>query len=354
MTGSRNGTADSRPLPRSFVLELTRRCNHTCSYCYTAWGAPELQYDPNGGESTVEEIEDIVARLQDETPVKQIALSGGEPMLRKDLARIVSFIAARGIDPMIVTNGSMLASRHIDDIVSRALFEVTLLSHRRDVHDAIVGRKGAWDSVVQGMTNLHERKGSYVAAFIATKQNCEDIRETAELAIALGAHAFIYNRMNLSAFNIRRAEELLPTAENIRHNLDTLEELSAAYHVPVSVSVVIEPCVIDVRKYKHLFFGWCPLAGENSYFTIDPAGNVRVCNHSPTILGNIKRERFADIYYRNDLVRRFRETLPLECVNCDPDLRSLCRGGCKAAAEQCYGTIDRVDPFVTMNRDHAV
>ena len=97
-----------RPRPRSFVLELTRRCNHQCAYCYTAWGAPELQYAPDGGESSAEQIEELVLRLQEDAPVEQIALSGGEPLLRRDLARIVAFIAKRGITPVVITNGRLL------------------------------------------------------------------------------------------------------------------------------------------------------------------------------------------------------------------------------------------------------
>ena len=338
---------ESRPLPKSFVLELTRRCNNACEYCYTVWGAPELRYPPVA-DSTVEEIEQIVARLQDETPVEQIALSGGEPLLRDDLARIVHCIRDRGITPVIITNGTLLAEDRLNDLVGGTAFEVTLLSHRRDVHDRLVRRSGAWDAVVHGFANLWQRKASVTAAFIATKLNYADVAETAELAIALGAQALMFNRMNLGAFNRRHAGELLPDAAMIRTSLDLLDGVAAKWGLPVSVSVVIEPCVVDVAKYEHLRFGWCPLAGENSYFTIDPAGNVRICNHSPAILGNLKRERFTEIYRRHPYVRTFAETLPDECAGCRPEWLSVCRGGCRAAAEQVWGSLQRVDPFVTM------
>ena len=159
----------------------------------------------------------------------------------------------------------------------------------------------------------------------------------------------MYNRINLSSHNIRFAEKLLPTPAMIRENLDVLEDISSRHGLAVSISVVIEPCVIDVRKYKHIHFGWCPLAGEGSYFTIDPRGNVRICNHSPVVLGNLKPESFRDIYDNHPYLRQFRETLPLECEPCDPALKALCCGGCKAAAEQCYGTPKKVDPFVILS-----
>jgi radical SAM protein with 4Fe4S-binding SPASM domain len=342
---------EPRPLPRSFVLELTRCCNHRCAYCYTAWGAPELAYPRNGGECSVRRIEEIVEELQEQTPVDQIALSGGEPLMRKDLAQIVASIARRGITPIIITNGSLLTPERIDDLAPHCGFEVTLLSTRRETHDALTGNPGSWDAVVEGMTGLCERGVSFVAVFIATRRNCRDVYQTGELAMILGARALMYNRMNAGAFNGRNAAELLPTGAMVRENLDDLERLAAAYGMPVAASVVIEPCVVDVRKYQHISFAWCPLAGGESYFTIDPSGNVRICNHSPTILGNLAHDRFADIYYGHPYVREFAETLPDECAGCDPELLALCRGGCKAAAEQFYGTLRRVDPFVTLNRE---
>lgn len=338
------------PLPSSFVVELTRRCNHACSYCYTAWGAPGLYPGSVRDQASLDHVQQTIATLCDQAPVTSIALSGGEPLMRDDLAQIVTFIRDRGVNPVVITNGTLMTEARADELGACSVFEVTLLSDRKEIHDQIVRRAGAWEQAVDGIANLAQRKMKFVVAFIATKRNAADLRQTAELAIALGADALMYNRLNLGAFNSRWADDLLPTPDMIRDNLATLDALAATYGLPVTVSVVVEPCVVDTRPYHNIAFGWCPLGGEKSYFTIDPVGNIRVCNHSPTILGNIHRDRFADIYYHHPFVRDFRESLPDECAGCPPDLLSLCRGGCKAAAEQVYGTTRRVDPFVTRNR----
>jgi radical SAM protein with 4Fe4S-binding SPASM domain len=300
------------------------------------------------------EVTDIIAKLCDEAPVESIALSGGEPLLREDLREILSFIQNRGISPVIITNGTLLTRERAVAAAADVTFEITLLSHRMDVHDRLAGRRGAWNAVVDGMANVRQVKGNFVAVFVATKLNFMDVSKTAELAIALGANALMYNRINLGAHNLRLVDRLLPTPSMIRENLDTLEELGSKYGLPVAVSVVIEPCVIDVRKYKQIHFGWCPLAGEGSYFTIDPLGNVRICNHSGVILGNLKRDHFSEIYYNHPYVQSFRDTWPAECETCDPELKAMCCGGCKASAEQCYGTLARVDPFVTISQQRHV
>ena len=299
-----------------------------------------------------EEICGLIARLCDQLPVENIALSGGEPLLRGDLPQILAFLRSRRINPVIISNGTLLTKENVAATVADVTYEVTLLSHRAGIHDHLAGRRGAWQAVFDGMCNVRQAGGAMVAVFVATKLNYVDLRQTVELAIALGAKGLMYNRMNLGSHNMRWAEKLLPAPNMLQENLDVLEEAGEQYGLPIAVSVPIEPCVVDVRKYEHIQFGWCPLAGEDSYFTIDPSGNVRICNHSPVVLGNIRQQSFRDIYYKHSYVKRFRQTFPAECQGCPPDLKQLCCGGCKAAAEQCYGTPERADPFVILNRIH--
>jgi radical SAM protein with 4Fe4S-binding SPASM domain len=305
------------------------------------------------GEMSTAQIKAIIAQLQDECPVETIALSGGEPLLRKDLPEILAYMRERNIDPMIITNGTLLTPRRVAATLVGGTYEVTLLSHKPEVHDRLAGRPGAWQATINGMNNVRKAGGNLIVAFVATRLNFQDLSWTAQLALALGAVALMYNRLNLSRHNLNFADQLLPTPQMIEQNLDTLEEIGGKYNLPVSVSVVCEPCVVNTQGYKHLHFGWCPLAGENSYFTIDPLGNVRLCNHSPIILGNLHQTRFSEIYFNHPYVQLFRETLPQGCENCPVDLRQMCGGGCKAAGEQCYGSLTRVDPFVALNRQTA-
>ncbi len=340
-----------RPLPKSFILELTQRCNNVCQYCYTAWSAPALHYRQRShGELSTGQVKNIIAKLQDEAAPKIIGISGGEPSLREDLPELLAFIRRRGMAPYLITNGTLMTHELAQVIAEyKSTCEITLLSFRPEIHDALAGRRGARDEAIHGIANLVVAGARPAAVFVATRLNYMDLYRTAELAITLGAAAVSYNRINLGAHNLPLAGRLLPTPAMIRENLDMLEALAEKYGVPVFIGVVIEPCVVDVRSYKHLQFGWCPLAGEGSYFTIDPQGNIRICNHSPTILGNIRRDHFPDIYYHHPYVSLFRETWPVECLDCDPDLKALCGGGCKAAAEQCCGGLEHVDPFVSIS-----
>ena len=228
-------------LPSLVILELTKRCNNKCLYCYTPWGEPS-KYDADTSEMPLGEIKKTILKLQEELPLETIGLSGGEPLLREDLPDILSFISERNLNAIVITNGTLLTEEKISKIVNQnIIFQITLLSVHEDIHDQLAGRKGAWKAALDGMIALRKAKAEMVSVFIATKLNYADLQQTAELAIVLGAKGLMYNRMNLGAHNIRLAEELLPTSEMIIGNLETLENLGKRYGLQSAASVVLEP-----------------------------------------------------------------------------------------------------------------
>src|SRR2546427_8397127 len=88
--------------PRNLRLSVTDRCNLRCAYCM-----PEEEYAwlPRGDILTFEEIARLVNVFAD-LGVDKVRLTGGEPLLRKDLPRLVAMIAAepRIRDLAITTN----------------------------------------------------------------------------------------------------------------------------------------------------------------------------------------------------------------------------------------------------------
>ena len=327
------------------------RCNNRCKYCYNVWKAPESFYEREcPGEMSTKEVKEIITHLQDETPVTAFILSGGEPTLRPDLAEIIGFIRSHGMQTLLVTNGTLLTEELVEATMVGGIYEIPLLSCRPEVHDRLVGREGAWDAVMEGIMNVHLGGGHLSIVFVATRQNWQDLYATAHLAMMMGANELLYNRINAGAANFGHTDELFLTPAMVEKNLHTLEQIAVKHQFHVKADVVVEPCIVDLRKYPHVEFGWCPLAGEFSSFVIDPVGNIRVCEHSPVILGNIKRDNFQDIYYHHPYLETFRTIWPLECEDCDHPLKNMCRGGCKAASAQAYGSLKHVDPFVRTNR----
>jgi radical SAM protein with 4Fe4S-binding SPASM domain len=70
---------------------------------------------------------------------------------------------------------------------------------------------------------------------------------------------------------------------------------------------------------------------------------VRICNHLPNLLGNLRERPFHRIIRQRE-VAEFCRALPDRCAACAH--AATCRGGCKAAALVCYGSLRRGDPVV--------
>lgn len=339
---STSGSPSRDEPPEHVVFEVTSACNLDCLYCYNVWKRPASRYPK--GQLDLPRVVELFDRLLAELPLESVALSGGEPFLRKDLPRIVSYLWAQGLQVVIITNGTLLTPRSIDRTCGATNYELPLLSHRAEVHNRLC-RYDGFASVVRAMGHLDRAGAAFAVAFIATRANYRDLERVVQLAIALGARGLVYNRMNAAAFNFGFLDGLFPTVEMVEENLETLERMAAEFGLPISCSIPIQPCLIDISAYPHLRFGFCPLGGKSSYYTIDPLGNLRICNHSSTILGNLLESSFAELT-SGRFVEEFKTVVPEACRSCVPEVRDLCHGGCKMAAYECYGSFSSCEPFL--------
>ncbi len=92
-------------------ISVTSRCNFSCIYCHNeGLGHPPLHADQKNGEMSPGEI-GRYARIARELGIGSIKLTGGEPLVRRDLEEIVDRCVQHFSDISLTTNGSMLADR---------------------------------------------------------------------------------------------------------------------------------------------------------------------------------------------------------------------------------------------------
>lgn len=349
-----------RPRLQSLIFEVTQACNHACLHCYNVWHASSIRdlrmgegrgggSYPRGQLDTARTL-DLLAKALDETICSHVTLTGGEPLLRPDLPQILEFLQRRRVRVTVISNGRLLDEAMAASLLGRGvgLFELPLLSHRRQVHDELSGAPGAWDAVLAAMANLRLQRGQVIAAFVATRRNIEHLGETLRLAFAFGARGVMFNRFNPGGRGREHLSALLPSVEQVRAALEVAEKTAAELNFPISCSIPIQPCLIDTSRFPHLSFGFCAAGSARAYYTIDPLGNLRACNHTDIILGNLIEEAFADLTAPARL-SAFTCAIPAFCADCDRRLE--CQGGCKAAAQVCYGSLTAEEPFLSAGRN---
>lgn len=341
-----------RPRLQTLIFEVTQRCNHACLHCYNVWcsadGANGYPPYPRGELDTQRTLA-LLTKALDECECHHVTLTGGEPLLREDLSQIVDLLTERGIGSTVISNGRLLSEDRTVELLQRGvgLLELPLLSHRREMHDALSGVDGAFDAVTAAMANLRYHGGQFVAVFVATRRNVADLYQTIQVAVALGARGLMLNRFNPGGNGRAHLAELLPTAEQMRLALVTANEASAEFGLSIACSIPIQPCLVDIDAFPNLGFGFCAVGTDQAYYTLDPLGHVRPCNHTPNILGNLWQESLGDLVARERLAG-FVEAVPAFCEPCG--LCHRCMGGCKAAAQVCYGSLWAEEPFLHWNR----
>lgn len=329
----------------TFVLELTKQCNNNCKYCYNVWKTSK-SYPKY--ELSTDEWKKIIDKIVKETKLKLIAISGGEPLLRKDFFQILIYLKRKKIPVTLITNGTLLSRELIKKCLECGVknFELPLLSDESEIHDKLTKNRGSWKKVIHNINEIKKQKGKLAIVFVMVKQNVAKIKETMEMAIALGADAILANRFNVGGEGIKYKKELSILPRELKKAYSEINTLAEEYEIKVNSGIPVPQCIIDTSKYKNINFFNCPRGGDYSYYAIDPSGNIRPCNHSSLILGNILQQSISDIIKGNLCIDYF-QSCPYACKECK--LENECGGGCRAATEVYYGDLKKQDPFVAEN-----
>lgn len=316
------------------IFEATQKCNLVCRFCYNIWHKhPETVHDDLDPPATRK----LLAKLLDEARPMNFTVSGGEPTLRKDLIDIVLQAALSGATVYLITNGQTLDRKYAKKLVRAGVntFEIQLLADRPEEHEYLQGSEGSFERSVDGIYAVLKTKARMVGALVLTKKNLPRLARTLAFYRELGIHGCMLNRFNPGGRGLDNLEDLSLGPEDVLEMLAVAEDFAAKYRYPISCSIPIPVCLVSMKNYPHLGYGFCSAGEELSYPTIDSVGNMRPCNHSPVVVGNIMGTDFwtlMDSKPRCDFI----ETIPAICQGCN-DIEE-CRASCRAAAAECCGT----------------
>jgi len=105
-------------------ISVTDRCNMRCDYCRPS--ADAYKAEPHARILSYEEIERI-ARVAADLGVSKLRITGGEPLVRRDLVRLVAMLAAiPGITDLSMTTNATLLARYADDLVQAGLTRINI------------------------------------------------------------------------------------------------------------------------------------------------------------------------------------------------------------------------------------
>ena len=323
------------------VYELTQACNQNCLFCYNHW-RPDGSLPADGKLARR-----TLGRILQQAEVGSISFSGGEPTLLGNIHDLALKCRFKGSGVNILTNGTLLGREDIVNFGSIGIsaLQIPLLSAEPDVHDSLTGLPGSWEKATNSIRLSLETLGPehFAAVLILTAKNVGCLRGTLEFYRELGIRTVMVNRFNLGGNGLKNKVALSLSREGLKAAFKTVSDFSLENPAMGFVSGVCTPvCVLDPLEFPGIRFTSCSTDLMNRPVTISFKGDVRFCNHSPFVLGNIWERSLKDILEDETVLARY-SGIPEPCRECSRFVR--CKGGCRAASEQVYGTFDRVDPI---------
>jgi len=294
----------------SLIFEITSSCPNRCLFCYNPWHTGRC----GEGVLTVERVFEVVERIKRDADFGAVALSGGEPLLHPDLEGMVAGLSERGLSVTLITSGAGLDRRRAAALKDAGLSLVQVDIHAADpkLHDALMGREGAYKQATEALANLFAVDVMTYVVCVVTSRNCVDFVGVAELALALGASGLMLNRVNIGGRGVGDWRKILPNPDAFRKALSELHRFAETYNFGVSLSTVVPPCLVDLSDFPKFTHGFCPKDDARAYYTVGPDGMLRVCNHTHVALGNPLVERFKRLR-KHKFVREMRRWVAPFC-----------------------------------------
>jgi heme b synthase len=339
--------------PKWIAWEITRRCNLRCVHCRSSSEMDVKAHPDFPKDEAFRIIDDISGYAK---PV--IVLSGGEPLLRKDVFEIARYGTDKGLRMCLATNGTLVEEDTCKNIKDSGIKIVSLSldGSEEAVHDDFRSQKGAFSGTINAARLFKKYGIEFIINSSFTKRNQKEIPRVYRLAKELGATAW-YMFMIVPT---GRGEEIMNELISKEDYEDILEwhyqmekgeedMLVRPTCAPHYYRIVLQKAKEEGSKFERRTLKFSTggskgcIAGQ-LIALIDVDGNVLPCSYFPKPAGNIREQSFRDIWENSALFKELRDFKKYKgkCGSCE--YVTVC-GGCRARAYSMRGDYLEEEPF---------
>jgi len=285
-------------VPLSVQVDLTYRCNERCVHCY-------LDHDDHG-EMTTAEIKHLMDEMA-EAGVFILTLSGGEIFVRKDFFELLEYARQLTFCVKLKTNAILIREREaarLRDLGVESI-QISIYSHRPEVHDAITLVPGSLKRSVDAIRFLKSQGLKVIIANVLMTGNMEDYPGVRALAAELGVECTL-------------DPTITPMMDGNRSTLELGIDQTALRQVFRDVSLVgdaDEFCAIPAPPGDDELNALPCSAGHSACY-VSPYGDVFPCVQFPLPTGNVRQQRFIDIWRYSDRMNEVRSIRVKDLSTC--------------------------------------
>ncbi len=285
-------------VPLSVQFDITYRCNERCVHCY-------LDHDDHG-EMTTAEVCDVISQLAD-AGVFFLTLSGGEVLMRRDFFDIVAHARRLLFNVKMKTNAVMIRepeARRIRELGIEQI-QISVYSHRAEVHDAITKLPGSLRRTITAIRFLKSVGLKVTIANVLMTPNLGDSPGVMALARELDVPYTLDPTITPKMDGDASILNLRAPAANLREVFQDSD----------LVGDVAQFCAPPPAPDESIMDGYPCSAGHTSCY-ISPYGDVFPCVQFPLPSGNVRQQKFLDIWYNSHALNEVRSIRARDLPTC--------------------------------------
>ena len=334
------------PRPFALLAELTYRCPLKCPYC-----SNPLELGRYSQELDTETWLRVLTEAA-ELGVIQIHFSGGEPLLRGDLAQLVAQARRSDLYSNLSTGATLADEGKLEELRCAGLdsLQISVLDSSPEGND--------W---LAGAPSFAKKHAAILAAgrvglpvtlnVVLHRHNLDHIERIIELAEEWRVHKLELANAQYAGWAFRNRAALMPTREQVERARDVVERVRPGLQSRLEILHVL-PDYFE-RYPKACLHGW-----GRAFLTVAPDGAVLPCQTAREIpeleFPNVQDLSLDEIWFRAPVFNRFRGTdwMPEPCRSCDR--REVDFGGCRCQAFLLTGDLSATDPVCHLSPEHHV
>jgi pyrroloquinoline quinone biosynthesis protein E len=336
------------PRPSTLIAELTYQCPLHCPYCSNPLHI--------GGETYRRELEtEHWLRAFGEARslgVLQLALTGGEPMLRRDLVELCAGAREADLYSSLITAGTLFTRPAAEALKAAGLDHVQISIQSPDPveNDRIAGNR-SFDKKIAAARLARELDFPLTINCVLHRQNLDRIEELLELTLELDAQRLELANTQYYGWAVPNQGALMPSRGQLERAEAAVRRFRERVGPKVDVLWVLPDYFEDLPK--PCMGGWGRTA-----MVLAPNGDVMPCQAASTIPGlefaNVRDHPLEWIWNESDAFARFRGTdwMQEPCRSCPLGRQEVDFGGCRCQALRLVGDAAATDPVCRFSPHH--
>jgi radical SAM protein with 4Fe4S-binding SPASM domain len=294
---------------------ITDKCNLRCIHCYQDVFTSKNELNWHG---LLVVINNIIQTIKKWDACISITLTGGEPLLKHELWRLLEYLAKINevYELNIITNG-MVIELYIEHIISSPIANifVSLDGVSAEINDSIRG-KGSFQKVVNNIRLLKSYGNTIIIMFTLLRRNIEDAVKLLQFCRQLGVDGYIIERFVPLGYGRQILSEVVSGEFLNRLYQEIFNQCNVEYNPEEAVKYRALQVRFDNNNNIELYGAEC-IVGRHGIAVL-PDGTVLPCRRFYLPIGNLQVQTLDEIWQSSDVLNNLRDKNNLygKCRTC--------------------------------------